>query len=493
MFKVFTSLIFIYSSLTVSANRDVDLLGQKIERLINNDGLEDALKTTNEIRKDFKKITAVPNRPKPKKKKMVPADTQSFVDMEVCVGCNEIAKLTDSINKILAETQEAQDPKSGVALELNNLVAVTTIVQTIKDKETDCFRSRDLSLSEKFVEIEESDLVLEFSQELDATFDSGQFYNRKTQHKTIWLRGTGKDLDKIVRVDIDRYNKRTLSYYRLKDVDPTIVVREEVKKEGDNLPTMHRNTEIEEPSFEDKTSGNVALTTDFQWESDDKKDYLKMTVGPELKYKYYLPKSVKVLSIEAENEVFDQYVVQSNASVDEKDQEAQVRIINKDSKKELIRLKATTSKTTVDIPYEQELIDVYGIKGNLQSDSEKGETLEASIYNTSNNNVLLNVRAREEKIDFGIPYEQDIYGGYNVKGIIGSDTLGAHRVTASVSHGKSELFNTDYTHHANGNQSVALGSKREVHTNGTLSVKLRRDIAGNIERDSAWLNYEVKF
>lgn len=493
MFKLFFTLIFIYLSHSVCANGvNPKQLEQKFDQLINNSNVKEALKVSKQIRDDLKKI-AESEKKKPTKKKMVPADTQANLDMEICIGCNEISNLTSTVNEILSRTKEAQDPTSSVSLELNNLIAVTTIVQNIKDDEVDCYRMRDLSLTEEFVQIDESDLVLEFSEEIDQHFVSGQFYNRATEHKTIWLRGTGDDLDKVIRVDIDKYNNKTLSYYRLKSVDPTIVPRELKKENEHNLPSLGVNEEIEAPSFEDKTSGQISLAGDFEWSSNDNKDYLKMTVGPELDYKYYIPKNVKVLSIEAENEFFDQYLVRSDVKVTAKDQEAEIKLMSGNDQKERLKLKIDNSKTVVDIPYDQELIDVYAIKGKVQSDSIKGESVKASLYDTTDNNVLFNVTAREEKIDLGIPYEQDIYDTYNVQGIIGTDTLGTHRMTASVRDGQSEMFNTQYTQHANGNQSIAIGTTQKVSSNGTLSIKLKRDIIAHQERDGIWVNYEMKF
>ena len=488
MKKISLSTLIISLLVFVKANAvDINKLEDKYISLFKekDKDAKSILNVVKEVRNDFRTIS--------KTKKMAPADTKANLDMEVCVDCKEINKLTTAINDIIAELPETKDPTSEVSLELNNLIAVTTLHEFIVDNERTCFQNTDPSLSDEFSTLDKSDLVLQFSQLIDTHFTTGQFYSKTSEHKIIWLRGSGKDIDKVVRVDIDRENNRRVSFYTLKNVAPNTKVKKKKEVVDYNIPDLKNAPVIEEDSLEERSSGNIDLAADLQWKSDSGKDYLKMTVGPQVNYKYYVPSEVTILDIQTENEVFKEYLVRSNLHVDSKDQEAKITVLNANSKEEVIRIKAQLNEANVQVPYDQELVDVYKVRGKVEVDTLKGETLTASLYDSSNNNALLNITARKERVNLGVPYEAPVYDDYTVGGVLSTDNLGTHRATASIRNGNSELFNTQFTKHSSGNESYSLSSKRKVAETGTLSLKLQRDRLPNTNKDTVWVNYEMKF
>lgn len=460
-----------------------DAITQKYEALFGDD-LDSMIKVGKQIRKDMKWI----------KSKSAPADTKSYIDMEVCVECDDMLKITKQINDIVSKLPEAQDPKSAASLEIDNLIAVSTLLEITKNNKTNCVDiQHDPNLSDDFTKISEEDLTLEFSQEFDEFFLGARFHRIADGHKTVWLRGTGDDLDKLIKIEISANEKKKVSYYTISNVDPNISVIKKKEKTDYNLPTLGVDSKITAPSFKEKTSGNLAYQSELSWTSDSGADYVKAVVGPDLEYKYYIPKKVKVLTVEAQNQFFDDYLVKSTVNVDTKSQEAEVSVVDMTDKSEVMKLKVDGSNTNLKVPYEQEVTEVYSVKGNVEVDSGNGETLRASLYNQADQQALFNVTARQDNINVGVPYEVDIYDSYNVTGVLSADTLGNQRYTASVRDGKSVLFNSEVTQSADGRETYSVGTTQSVAENGILSVKLQRtrDVVGS--EDSVWVNYEMKF
>jgi len=489
MQKLFLISIFLISSSFCLAQELVDKfdIEKNINTMVESETLKSALKTAHRVRKDLQKYEE-------QQRRLTPTDTKANLDMELCVECNEILKITNEVNKVLAKLPEVKDSNSTEALELDNLIAVTTIAEYAnKNSKANCFEFTDPTLSEEFSDFRNEEMTLQFSEEIDTFFIGARFYNQSKNTKTVWLRGSGKDLNKVVRIDIDKFNNRRLSYYTLNKVDPNITVKKVKEKQDYNLPTLGVNRKVDAPTFKERTSGNLKLQQSIDWDSNDSNDYVRVVVGPEIKYKYYIPKDITVLKVEAENQVLEEFLIKSNVVVNDKSQEAQVSVVDLEDKKEVVRIKAKGSDANVQVPYDQELLDVYKIRGKVEYDTKRGETVTASLYDSEENKTFLNISARQDSVNLGVPYEVDVYDTYNVRGHVSANTLGTQRYTASVRDGNEELFNTKYSIHANGNDSIAVGSNKRVGDTGTLSLKFQRDRSTSSTTDSVWVNYEMKF
>jgi len=399
------------------------------------------INSDNDNLRTFAKIARTLKRDVKSQASLYPIDTKAEMEMETCVECREILKLTNAVNEILEKTNEAKDPKSATALELGNLKAIAALVEYVDENSNkDCYTFTNRDLSEEFTTIDKEELTLEFSQEILINFSSGQFYNAGDGSRVIWLRGVGKDLNKVVRVDIDKHNRKFLTYYTLKKVDPDIKIEKEKEVTDYGLPSLGTDVKVKRPSMKDRTSGKVDYTQKLEWASEDNKDYLKMTVGPDMKYKYYVPSYISLLSIHAENEFFDQYLVKSKLDINTKRQKGEVKII----------------------------------------DGNDGQE-------------LFTVTAKPSRAELSVPYDFNVYDSYNVLGRVGLDTKGSQNFGASLRDGDDELLNTQYSRGSDGVEIINIGTMKKVSKNGTLSLKLEKRSSRDDSAESAWVNYELKF
>jgi hypothetical protein len=215
-----------------------------------------------------------------------------------------------------------------------------------------------------------------------------------------------------------------------------------VEERDYNLPDLGSSTRVERTSTKERTSGNLDYMSEFEWESDDGKDSLKMSVGADLRYKYYVPDYIEVLSIRAENELFDDYLVHSKVDINTKRQKAEISVID----------------------------------GN-------------------DNEELFSVTARGSKASLSVPYDVDIFEDYYLKGRVGFDTNGEQNIRTSFMDGNDELFSAGYSQNTDGEEIIQLGASRNITTNGVLSLKLeKRSTAGAQEdSESAWITYNLRF
>ena len=76
------------------------------------------INSDNDNLRTFAKIARTLKRDVKSQASLYPIDTKAEMEMETCVECREILKLTNAVNEILEKTNEAKDPKSATALEL---------------------------------------------------------------------------------------------------------------------------------------------------------------------------------------------------------------------------------------------------------------------------------------------------------------------------------------------------------------------------------------
>lgn len=403
---------------------------QKYTDLASDNDLKSIVKIARTLRKDMKRQA-----------RLKAADTKSELDMGVCVECEEIIKLTKEVNQILEKTEEGSDPESVTSLELGNLKAMATFTEYVDDNnKLNCLESLSNNLSDDFLSINDEELNLEFSEEVLIRFKSGQFWNSNNQRKTIWLRGTGKDLNKVVKIEIDKFNRQRLSLYTIEVEDPTIPV-ERVKKKDYKLPGG-KTKNYTETSTKEKTSGELDYTADYEWRSSESDDYLKMSVGADIEYKYYVPDYISVLSVQAENEFFDRFKVKSKVDVNTKRQKAEFTVID----------------------------------GN---DSDE----------------LFTVTAKANKASLSVPYDVDIFEDYYIKGNMGIDTEGTQSLSAAIMDGKDEVLRSKYGVSSSGEEYMSVSATRKLSKNSVLSLKFEKREAQQLNEDheSVWVSYRLRF
>jgi hypothetical protein len=158
-----------------------------------------------------------------------------------CRQCDPVLSLIDQVNTILV----AMEPELPTTQQhaIGELIALRTY-SSLADHSVagpgPCHRrDHSIGLSREFGEFDLTDAVMIASGEVD--FNAVQsliFHGREQGHKIIYLRGTGVDVDKLVRVEMRSEQNPVVSILQLTNLPDTPIYTTQIEKVQASLPGL---------------------------------------------------------------------------------------------------------------------------------------------------------------------------------------------------------------------------------------------------------------
>lgn len=368
---------------------------------------------------------------------LTPVQTDIAVKMDVCIECDDIIKLTDSVNKVL-EKMTKDNPNSYAALESGNLVALTEVIRhvNLETNKVSCFVSNNTKYHEDFINFDKEDLVPIFTSKENLKFTSIQFRNT-TGDKTVWLRGKDEDIDKVVKVYFDQYGDVHITYYNLKK--PTLKNIKILSDNPYNLPDLGGVPP-------DSKKKNLATMTsgDLNWNEDiavyeNENTQISAKLGSSIEYEYFIPTRVTLVDFETSIKSGDTKI-SSDVEIATDIQQATVKVSQNQF----------TGSATV----------------NLEREFEVGAGI---------------------KVDVIDDLTLDTYTTYN--------SSSALSINSKFSYKDEQLFTSSYERDSNGQQKYSISKDKMIDKNTTFSVKVEKTIPNDLtsSNNTVWLNFTKKF
>lgn len=422
-------LFFLYPSICFagidSINKKVEIVRDKIKEV-------EAIPLVQEIKKA---VTIITDENTGILSSM-PTDTE--VKMDVCVECTDIIKLTESVNKIIGKMTE-NNPDSYLGLELGNLEAITYISKFVNQdmNQLQCVTEINSKLSTEFINIDKEELRPIFHTSSDLKFSSIQFKN-VNEEKTIWLRGIDQDIDKVIKVKINKYGQVSITYYKIENIKPLknpIYIGFK-----DNLPNLGNN------SLEKKENLTSLSTGDLSWSENidiykSKEAQITAKIGSNLEYEYFIPTRVTLVDFEA------------TLRAGKTDISSNIEIAN-DVQQATFKVKQNQFSASA--------------KMNMEKEFEVGAGAQINIID-------------------GLAL--DTYTTYNSNSSIAIDS--------KVLYDDKPLFTSKYERDAQGSQKYSISKEKKIDSMTTFSVKVERTLSTSVSEanngNAVWLNFSKKF
>ena len=394
-------------------------------------------------------------------KKVSPEKSMMIETSEVCVNCENALDLTDSVNEILKHLPSVKNKGSEASLEFDQLVAVTEYTRFVtKTNKVECVKSEELDVPQEFVEFNQNDLKLVFSNDVDAQNFLGASVSRNF-YKEVYLRGTGEDVDKIVKVVIPEKGDVKIEYYELSNISEEDIElinakynKERILKES--LPQLN-NPELMKRAQKNRSSGIFDYTLDLTTKSDDFS--ISGHIGPKVVYEDYLPKSISLIEFNSNYDMSDSFKLKSSIEINHKKQRA-----------------------------------------NVELTDEAGDTL-SYIKVSNSGNVRVGLPYHTENFRSGDSFGFKALAEYQTK----KDKV---NISTDLSLGKAILLRASYTQDDDG-KAYSIGNEYEFDNGAFLSVKYRslrknnssardnHNISNDFEdlasEDYFWVSYIQKF
>lgn len=310
-------------------------------------------------REAIKQILKLYKMHKEKGRELGGTDRGVELQQETCVSCNEILNLGGDLNNIL-QYYSFQNPEyKDVLIESNKLQAVYKFTQMVdEDNNIKCIENH-LNIGEDIpFDKLNSEYTLVFTRGVPNRFQSAMFEDPEGEKTIVWLRDHSPDSDKIIRVITDRTGKAQVDFY-------------------------YREEQVVE---EDEKTESLSLA--YEYESDPQiPGKLKVKVGLDLEYEYYIPKKLTIFNIDSEESI-GTLKVHTNITIDSKHQGAFTEVIDEETNSS-VRLDIDKSGThSINGQFEIELWEGYHIANSAALSSDESHSYSAAIMAGDGRTIL---------------------------------------------------------------------------------------------------------
>ncbi len=483
-FRIFISLSFILNLKIFAQDsqyRDLKPLLPQFERGEESD-LNYAKRMVKEVRKSSKDLDSY--------LKFEAEEDRSSRDMEVCVECDKMLALTKSVNSILEKHALYFPDKEDLLLESKNLETIVTYMEMInRDGNRECIKGDNLDITDEFRNVKEEDLTLVFSEK--GHFENlSSFRFDSSEREVTFLRGTGADIDKMVKVEVLANGETTISYYRIKNVNGVFAYKtDQFKDQLDRLPDLNRIYKEEQPK-EPSTSRSGNLDGQFvndEWESDTSRTKAKL--GPRVEYEDYIPKKLSLAEVENEYRPNDTTLIQSELEISTKRTRARTTLSNDLGDGDRLENTVEVDQGGQKIGVKYVDGDGVGVKSRLNLSSSTNE-LEVELMNTNETTIFRTRASDDGSYSVGVPYDSRA-GNVQMKGEVSHDSTGRSQVNLDLSYDGDNLFNTTYIN-AEDEKVIILSKDRELEDNARVSFKIenRENRSSGTRDNTFWLTYK---
>lgn len=320
------------------------------------------------------------------------------VEQGVCVECQNLLSLTDQVQKILVEMNEAPQ-------EVEELAVVSQYIRYISDTgQPDCLNYLDPKWSDEFRAPDLDSALVIYSGEFDLNrleswrISGGSLPGDSNPGDTIFLRGRGDDKDLFIRVDqpsdIDAAPRVTV--YRLIFVPDDLAETPQQVRERDNpLPDLDGAGTSWRPNWERDGAYDGSLDL-------SPSQTTRIHIGPILEMRDYLPRSLSILDFSTVQPLNEENNLEVRGEVSTRRQEARFAIVGRHGQGERVWLKVREDgRYEVGMPYTFKY-DGVPIQGNLMA-NQNGAGASLSYRN----NGITSTEARYFNQDGRSSYELD--------------------------------------------------------------------------------------
>ncbi len=401
------------------------------------------------LRKVYKEVRAA-------KKRGASSAVEEDIDLQldVCVECEDILLLTSNVNKIVDRLAD-QEKSEILRFESGNLEAVRSYVELVDQitGERTCEEKVNELLNPEFTNFEETALKLEVDAPLYQHFHSLQLRGIDGT-RTVWLRGKGKDQLKFIKVQVSPGSVPQISIYSL----PGESYQEDlVSVKSRPIATATPAQQGSDQKAEDKD----VLDYQYEYQAGDEQESFSVALGPEIHYKDYLPRRLKLLELRAKTKVSDDLYAKVDVEVNDKVQEGVVNLVN------------------------QEGSDVATLK--IDEDGSARVTV-PSPYNNDKEYLVAQVDSvTGAHLDMG--HELRVSQSYVVKNIYRVDQSGNLMLSSEHRYGDELTVNAQLNYSEDGAERFDAMGKWKVDRESAVILKFTDIDSPN---EQVWLSYERK-
>lgn len=307
-----------------------------------------------------------------KKKTLAKSRNQDELNMETCIGdCQNFINFSKDVTKILQKINEKQDPQSFSSLKVGELIALNEYVQYVNDNgDVSCVMANNSAVDEEFRQINENDIRLIFSSDVDAKNFRGAQLHESDLKTTYYLRGQKEYSDKVVKVTLEKEKSPKVEIYEITNFDSSDVNFDFTSKDSDEI--------------NDNDKRNKDGVLDYAYHLDDSiPDGFQGTIGPRISYEseYNLPKKITLVEVTGIHELMEGYKVKSKVEISDRKQEAEFSLTNDKGQTLSVIELDKRGDVSIAIPYEVSSKSLnFSLRGDTVLGTDKNKFSSSLVY-----------------------------------------------------------------------------------------------------------------